>query len=172
MKNLNILLISLSILFVLPAYSQAPVSNKSEALVWFTDVKLADAASKSSNKPIFAFFTGSDWCGWCKKMQRDVFAKAEFIDWAKNNVVLLELDFPRKTQLSPELTEQNRGLQQAFQVQGYPTIWFFTLKNDGSNNFQIDALGSMGYPSGAEQGKEEVKFLEEANGILKSKSGK
>src|SRR5687767_88286 len=89
-------------------------------LTWHTDVMKANEISKSSGKPIFAFFTGSDWCGWCHKLQRDVFAKQSFIDWAKKNVVLLELDFPRKKQLPQELAQQNGSLQQALQVQGYP----------------------------------------------------
>ncbi len=146
--------------------STAPV-KKAEELVWYTDIMKANDVSKASNKPIFAFFTGSDWCGWCKKLQADVFAKPEFIKWAKKNVVLLELDFPRGKQLPPELAQQNQGLQQTFKVQGYPTIWMFFLdKNEKTKQIGINALGSCGYPQGAEPGKEEVKFLKDANAIL------
>lgn len=136
-------------------------------LTWHTDIKKADEISKASGKPIFAFFTGSDWCGWCIRLQKDVFSKPSFIDWAKKNVVLLELDFPRKKQLPPELAKQNMGLQQALQVQGYPTVWLMYLQpQEGSTNVNISTLGSLGYPSGAQQGKEEVAFLNEANGLL------
>ena len=137
-------------------------------LVWHTDIKKADEISKKSGKPIFAFFTGSDWCGWCIRLQKDVFSKQTFIDWAKKNVVLLELDFPRKKQLPPDLAEQNMGLQQALQVQGYPTVWLMYLQPEkGSTKINISTLGSLGYPSGAVQGKEDAKFLEEANTLLK-----
>jgi thioredoxin-related protein len=136
-------------------------------LEWQTDLVKAQELSKSTNKPIFGFFTGSDWCGWCKKLQREVFAKPEFIEWAQKNVILLELDFPRKTPQSAELAQQNAGLQQAFQVQGFPTVWLFFLSKDpATNNFNISALGSLGYPGGAEPGKEEVKFISNANAIL------
>ena len=139
-------------------------------LTWYTDVKKADAISKSSGKPIFAFFTGSDWCGWCMKLQKDVFSKQAFIDWAKKNVVLLELDFPRKKQLPPELAQQNSGLQQALQIRGYPTVWLMYLEQEkGSEKINLNTLGSLGYPSGATPGKEEVTFLEQANGMLKKK---
>lgn len=152
------------------SFSQTVVPKKTEALVWYTDILKANEISKASNKPIFAFFTGSDWCGWCKKLQRDVFAKPEFIEWAKKNVVLLELDFPRAKKLSPELTQQNAGLQQTFQVQGFPTIWmFFLAKDEKTQKFTISPLGSLGYPQGAEMGKEELKFLKDANSILKQK---
>jgi thioredoxin-related protein len=123
--------------------------------------------SKSSNKPIFAFFTGSDWCGWCHKLQRDVFAKKDFIDWANKSVVLLELDFPKRKQLPTELAQQNYSLQQQFQVTGYPTVWiFYSIKDETTNNFSLTALGKLGYPVGAEPGKEEVKFLADANLVL------
>ena len=123
--------------------------------------------SKANNKPIFAFFTGSDWCGWCKRLQQNVFAKAEFIQWAQKNVILLELDFPRGKQLPPELSQQNQRLQQALCGGGYPTVWLlYTTKNDTTNSFNLNTLGSLGYPSGSVPGKEEVLFLQNANQIL------
>lgn len=148
------------------AQAQKTSSGK-DTLIWYTDLATVHEISNSSNKPIFGFFTGSDWCGWCHKLQANVFAKKEFIDWANKNVVLLELDFPKRKQLPAELVQQNSGLQQAFQVRGYPTIWIFrTAKDQTTNNINITALGSLGYPQGAEAGKEEVKFLSDANLIL------
>lgn len=142
-------------------------STEETELKWYTDINQVHQISQSSGKPIFAFFTGSDWCGWCKKLQYNVFAKDAFIDWANDNVVLLELDFPRKTQLDSTTMAQNYSLQRAFGVRGYPTIWIFnTTVNDSTKQINISALGSLGYPSGAEPGKEEVKFLESANQIL------
>ena len=69
------------------------MSNFSNAqdLVWNTDIVKATAESKKSKKPILLFFTGSDWCGWCIKLQKEVFTTDTFKKWAKENVVLLEL---------------------------------------------------------------------------------
>ncbi len=143
----------------------APV--KAKGLNWYTDLSKARELSDASHKPIFGFFTGSDWCGWCHKLQSDVFAKEAFVTWANKNVILLELDFPRRKQLPDELVQQNQSLQQAFQVRGYPTVWFFYVTEDPStHNLNLNALGSQGYPSGAEVGKEEVMFLNDANLIL------
>lgn len=142
-------------------------ATESSGLTWYTNLDTVVTLSNESDKPIFGFFTGSDWCGWCMKLQREVFAKQDFIDWAQKNVILLELDFPRKTVQTDELKTQNRNLQQAFQVSGYPTIWIFTAVKDAvSQNFSLTAWGKLGYPAGAETGKEEVKFLAEANKIL------
>ncbi len=139
-----------------------------DGLTWYTDVEQAYEVSKKTKKPIFGFFTGSDWCGWCHKLEAAVFVKPGFKTWAKNNVILLELDFPRKTQLPQKLAEQNAGLQQAFKVQGYPTIWIFDLTKDKAGKFNIAAFGSLGYPDGP-RGQEETTFLANANNILKNK---
>ncbi len=172
MKKLAFISILFLLGFTFNASAQTSTEKK-DSLVWYTSLPEVHEISKSSNKPIFGFFTGSDWCGWCMKLQRDVFAKKEFIDWAKKNVVLLELDFPRRKQLAPELTQQNSGLQQAFRVSGYPTVWLFTtVKDEATNNINITALGSLGYPQGAELGKEEVKFLNDANAILANAKSK
>lgn len=148
----------------------AQKEKKAEALEWHTDLMKVHELSAKSKKPIFAFFTGSDWCGWCIKLQNNVFSKPEFIEWAKKNVILLELDFPRGKQLSPELTQQNASMQQAFNVSGYPTVWIFnTVKNNKDKKFTIDSFGSLGYPAGSEPGKEQFKFIEDADKILNSK---
>lgn len=166
----KIIYITLSIFFIVVGSISAQTTDKKDTLVWYTDYMTVHEISKSSNKPIFAFFTGSDWCGWCHKLQRDVFAKQEFIDWANKNVVLLELDFPKRKQLPEALAQQNYSLQQQFSVRGYPTIWlFYSNKDEATNSFQLTALGSLGYPQGAELGKEEVKFLSDANLILANK---
>lgn len=148
--------------------------NEDKTLLWHSSIGEVYDLSKDSGKPIFAFFTGSDWCGWCHKLQRDVFAKSAFIEWADKNVVLLELDFPRRKTLAPELVQQNSQLQQVFRVGAFPTIWMFCLsKDEEAKKINIAALGSLGYPPSAESGKEEISFLANANRILASckKSG-
>ncbi len=147
---------------------QIGLAQSTPALEWHTDLAKVQQISQKTNKPIFAFFTGSDWCGWCRKLQSDVFAKPEFIKWASEKVVLLELDFPRRTRLAPDLEKQNQELQQAFGIKGYPTIWLFYLNEKDNNQREIAALGSLGYPMGATAGQEQVKFLEDANLLFKA----
>jgi thioredoxin-related protein len=146
--------------------AQTATTAAAEPLVWLTDLNKANAISQATKKPIFAFFTGSDWCGWCIKLQRDVFAKPEFIQWANEKVVLLELDFPRRKELPEELKKQNQSLQQAFGIQGYPTVWLFFINDKGNNQMELAALGSLGYPQGSTPGQEQDKFLGDANAIL------
>ena len=110
---------------------------QAQELTWQTDMNKALEISKKSKKPLFLFFTGSDWCGWCIRLQKEVFKTPEFAKWAKDNVVLVELDFPRSTPQQPEIKKQNAELQQTFQVQGYPTVWFVSgSKKDGKINLE------------------------------------
>lgn len=173
MKYAKHIFTALLLFSVLCFSAQKDSASKHGSLLWHTDLMKANEVSAASNKPIFAFFTGSDWCGWCKKIQMDVFSKPAFIEWASKNVVLLELDFPRGRQLPPELAQQNSDLQQTFRVTGYPTIWMFSMLKDGaSGKYNINAYGSCGYPQGPERGREEVKFMSEANAILGKRSAK
>ena len=163
----SVVLIGLFLSCILSSGMAQTATEPTGGLSWYTDFAQARALSDSTSKPIFGFFTGSDWCGWCHKLQADVFAKEAFVVWAKENAILLELDFPRRTPQSPELVQQNQALQQAFQIKGYPTIWLFYVNEDpATHNLNLSALGSLGYPQGAEKGKEEVQFLNDANRIL------
>jgi protein disulfide-isomerase len=121
---------------------------QTETQEWHNDMNKAIQKSMETGKPLFLFFTGSDWCGWCIRLQKEVFQTEYFTKWAKENVVLVELDYPRKKQLPEETRKQNQTLQQVFQVQGYPTVFFVTpqVQQDGTVNFS--PLGQTGYAAG------------------------
>lgn len=112
---------------------------------WLVDLDEAYNLSKKTGKPIMANFTGSDWCGWCKRLTASVFSKPEFKTWSDKNVVLLELDFPRRFQIPQKYQQQNQNLQQAFKVTGYPTVWVFNMEKDDKGNYSIQAIGKTGY---------------------------
>lgn len=132
-------------------------------LTWYDNIDKAMEVSKKSKKPLMLFFTGSDWCGWCIRLQKEVFKTPEFAQWAKDNVVLVELDFPRRKQLAPAIAQQNMELQRSFGIQGYPTVWFANAsKKDGNTNF--DQLGRTGYVAGGP-----TAWLASANQILGKK---
>lgn len=96
---------------------------------WLHDYNAAMKQAKAENKPIFINFTGSDWCGWCIKLEKEVFSKKEFQDYAKDNLVLMEVDFPRKKKLPADVKKQNDALDKEFKIAGYPTL--FLLDADG-----------------------------------------
>lgn len=115
---------------------------------WTTDMNQAIQISQQTGKPIMLFFTGSDWCGWCVRLKKEVYKTSEFNKWAKKNVVLVDVDFPRKTKLSEKVTKQNKELQQMFGVRGYPTVWFVTPEKGDNGQVNLQKLGSIGYVAG------------------------
>ncbi|MES2240968.1 MAG: thioredoxin family protein [Bacteroidota bacterium] len=139
------------------------VSTQAQKLEWHTDVKEAIAIGNKENKPLLLFFTGSDWCGWCIRLQKEVLMTPEFTKWAKEKVILVELDYPRRTAQTPEVRQQNDEIQKAFGIQGYPTVYFAKATNkDGKVNFE--GIGKTGYVAGGP-----TAWLEVANGILNQK---
>lgn len=137
-------------------------SENSKQLNWHTDVKEAITISNKEKKPLLMFFTGSDWCGWCIRLQNEVLKTPEFVKWANENVILVELDYPRRTAQTPEIKNQNAELQQAFGIQGFPTVYFTSAEtNDGKVNFK--GLGQTGYVAGGP-----TAWLAVADGIIKS----
>ena len=151
MKTLKTTILLLMMITISSVKAQSGVIKsdyKAHAKGWLVDINEAYALSKKTGKPIMANFTGTDWCGWCVKLKREVFDTPAFKAWAVKTVVLIELDFPRKFKLPENIKQQNYNLSKAFNVTGYPTIWVFNLGKDEKGQFTIDALGKTGYVKG------------------------
>lgn len=135
---------------------------QAQELEWHTDINKAAKLSEKSKKPLLMFFTGSDWCGWCIRLQKEVLKTPEFAKWAKDNVILVELDFPRRTPQTDDIKKQNFELQQFFGVRGYPTVWFANATKDKTGKVSFAQLGSTGYVAGGP-----TVWLDGANKIIK-----
>ena len=109
----------LSILMTVALTSMAFAATKEG---WLDDLEKAKAQAKAENKKILLDFTGSDWCSWCKKLDKEVFSQQAFKDYADKHLVLVELDFPRSFQLPEATKKQNDALAKKFNINGYPTI--------------------------------------------------
>jgi protein disulfide-isomerase len=107
---------------------------------WTTDAAAARAGAANSGRKTFLFFTGSDWCGWCQRLQAEVLGTAEFKEFARQHLVLVELDFPRRTRQGAELKAQNARLSQQYGIDGFPTI--VVLDDTGKE------IGRLGYQRG------------------------
>ena len=108
--------------------------------VWETDFPKAQAAAKAASKSVLLDFTGSDWCGWCIKLKSEVFSKPAFAEYAKKNLVLVEVDFPRKKKLSAAQKKANDALSAKYKIEGYPTV--IVLDSEGKK------VGELGYQPG------------------------
>jgi protein disulfide-isomerase len=107
---------------------------------WGDDYDKAVAQAKAEKKMVLLDFTGSDWCGWCMKLDKEVFSKPEFKNYAKDNLVLMEVDFPQTKRQTKKLKDQNEKLQKEHRIEGYPTI--IVLNAEGKK------VGQLGYMQG------------------------
>lgn len=107
---------------------------------WLVNYAQALSTAKAQNKSVLIDFTGSDWCSWCMKLDREVFNKEEFKTYAAKRLVLLKADFPRRKALPAQERAQNEQLAIQYGVQGFPTV--IVLKPDGSK------AGELGYMPG------------------------
>lgn len=111
---------------------------------WLTDFETAKKASAERGVPILVDFSGSDWCGWCIKLDKEVFTQEAFKAYAKDNLTLFLADFPSKKELPEAVVTQNAELQAKYKVEGFPTVLLLDAKGE--------VIARTGYrPGGAEE---------------------
>ena len=123
--------------------SQAASAASVASAEWLTDYLQAQKRAAEKKLPILADFTGSDWCGTCIALKKEVFNTPEFAAWANQQVILLEVDFPNEEPQTAALKQQNLQLATTFSVDQYPTILF--LDATGKK------IGQTGYVAGGPQ---------------------
>jgi protein disulfide-isomerase len=135
-----------------PVEKLPPVKVRPPVAGWQTDLAIASEAARESGKYILIDFSGSDWCGWCMKLDKEAFSQAEFKDFAKDNLVCVLADFPRAKPQTNELKQQNAQLLKKYGIQGFPTI--IILSPSGQ------MVAQTGYkPGGAAKYVEHLKQL-------------
>ena len=96
---------------------------------WLDNIQAAIEKGKKEKKPVFALFTGSDWCPPCQKLEKYILLQPAFKAFAEKHLVLLFLDYPQNTKLDDEVKKQNDELAKKFSIEGYPTT--IILSPDG-----------------------------------------
>ena len=105
---------------------------------WATDYQKAQEEAKANHKLIFLDFTGSDWCGYCFQFDKAILSQPQFKDYASKNLVLVEVDFPRRKEQSVEIKKQNMELARRYQIEGFPTL--VVLDGEGKTIWRYDGL--------------------------------
>lgn len=121
---------------------------------WSDDYDKSLAKAKEDKKLVLLDFTGSDWCPWCIRLDKEIFSTSEFKDYAKENLVLVELDFPQGKTLPRSVTKQNEELRDKYGIEGYPTV--IVLDSEGKK------VGQLGYMQGGP-----APFIAELNKLKK-----
>ena len=145
-------------IFVLSATAEDKVQiDGAEVGKWTMDFDAAVEKATQEKLPMMLNFTGSDWCGWCKLMDKGVFAQEEWQKFAAKNVLLVTLDFPKDKNIVPEkYVSRNNDLKKQFGVRGYPT--YVVLDSDGKSK-----LGQLG----AGRDKTPASFIDEFKGVIR-----
>jgi len=137
-------------------YDQPKTEKMVNEYAWETSYSTALKKAKESGKNLLLDFTGSDWCGWCIKLDDEVFSKIEFKVYAKENLILVKLDFPKSIEQSKKLKEQNNALAKKFGIKGFPTIIIIDSNEE--------LIGQTGYQQGGP-----VNYVKHLKGIIGSK---
>ncbi|MDL5054345.1 thioredoxin family protein [Oscillatoria laete-virens NRMC-F 0139] len=154
MKSILSTICAVAILALFSAQlAQAQSAGAVQPGQWSEDYDATLKAAASAGKPVMLDFTGSDWCGWCIKIKKEIFDTAEFKQFAKDNLFLVELDFPRKKSQSEAVKTQNAKLAEQYNIEGYPTL--IILDSKGKQ------IGEMGYVEGGP-----VPFINELKKVL------
>ncbi|MSR75335.1 MAG: thioredoxin family protein [Planctomycetes bacterium] len=133
---------------LLPVVAQEPA-----APVWIGDFDKAVEMAKTTKKDLLVDFTGSDWCGWCVKLDKEVFAHEAFLKAAQAKYILVALDFPQGEEVKAKVPnpKRNEELQKKYEVRGFPSILLMDA--------QGDVYAQTGYQPGGPEAY--VKHLEE-----------
>jgi thioredoxin-related protein len=124
-------------------------------LTWSTDAAAAQLQAKAEKKLVLLDFTGSDWCPWCIKFDKEALSTDKFSDYAKTHLALVLVDFPNKKPQSDALKAANAALAKKYKVDGYPT--YVVLDADGKE------IGrQVGYAEGGSDA-----FIKEIEGFKK-----
>jgi protein disulfide-isomerase len=124
-----------------PSGANDEIPLKADTALWL-DYDQALRSSRETGKPVLLFFTGSDWCPWCQRLNDEVFETDEFRDWAATNISLVEVDFPQEKKLPGDRRIINETLKKTYdsRIKGFPTALFI----DGNGT----VLGRLGYEGG------------------------
>lgn len=138
-----ILIFSFSIIIAEDGQKNKPAETAQKEIVWY-ELDSALTLAKEKNKHIFIDFK-TGWCGYCKKMDRDVFSKQEIISILNNDFIPVKVDGDSQNELEIDgykITEQNLA-KHSFKVTGYPT--FAWLTPDGQKITAISGYRPVDY---------------------------
>jgi thioredoxin-related protein len=134
--------------------AEAPKAEAATTERWIADFDQAAQIAKKEGKDLLVDFTGSDWCGWCIKLHKEVFDFDSFLDAAEKSYVLVALDYPHDEAVKKKVPNPTRNAELAkkYKIGGFPTILLMTA--DG------DVFGRTGYQEGGpDKYVESVKTL-------------
>ena len=156
-KKVIIISALITLIMISACVAENPKESKEEDKInWFTNLEKAQEIAKEKDIPIFIHFTGSDWCGWCWKLEEEIYSKLIFQEYVAENMVMVKIDFPKKIKQPEEVVAYNRALAIRFNIKGFPTVQLLTP--DGT------IIAQTGYQYGGPE-----KYIEHLKELLINK---
>lgn len=128
-KIILIIVLILISLFVFAETKKTGISPTKSG-IWYLDFEAAKVAAKKEKKPILLLFTGSDWCGACKSLDKKVFQTTEFKNYAKKNLILVKIDCLKHREQSEAIKKQQNRLRVLYGQEGFPSSYFLNSNGD------------------------------------------
>jgi thiol-disulfide isomerase/thioredoxin len=112
--------------------AEEPISPGAKAAVmidgirpgeWTMDLDAAKSYAASNDVPVLLFFTGSDWCKYCKKTQEQIFTKEIWREYALDRLAMVYIDIPKDNSLLPKkYHERNEAMKESYELRGVPSF--------------------------------------------------
>lgn len=131
----------------------AAVGLFAQTNTWSENYADAVAKAKKSGNYILLDFSGSDWCGWCMRLNNEVFSQPDFKTFASKNLELVLVDKPARRVLPEKTIAQNEALMKKYQIQGFPTVVILSPDEE--------VAGVTGYQAGGA-----IKYVQHLNEII------
>lgn len=129
---------------------------------WMSEYEAGLQAAKSQKKPLIVYFTGSDWCPWCFKIQEEIIDNPEFIDSMKSHYVFVKVDFPKRTLLPEAVRKKNQQLREQFEVKTFPTVVLMDPEEGVISKMGYLDIGGKKYAEQINHSLEEYQMIRKA----------
>jgi hypothetical protein len=93
---------------------------------WMEDLPAAQERAQREGRDLFIDFTGSDWCSWCIRLDREIFGRPEFLTAVREHFVLVKLDYLRKRPLPADRQAALDAISERYAIAGFPTVLLCT----------------------------------------------
>ncbi len=166
-QRLLLLLTALPMLLLANANNNRgfPAETAKNGITWLTDFETAKKCVAKKGKSLFVLFTGSDWCGWCKKLEKEVLNSKEFSQKVGDQFVFVKLDYPMRLPQTVDVQIQNGKLKTLYGVESFPRVLVF--------DSQMRKIAETGYtPGGGAEYAERLLELTDEHFLLNERMAK
>lgn len=132
MKRIKIIGSAVLAVLLFCGCNQEPISPPSPGMIWQSDYTAAFQQAKKENKYILVYLSGKEWCHFCQALDEEILSQPEFLSYAKNNLICVQMDFDLSGRATdPQFAQQNEAFLEKYMVEGFPAVFIFSPQGQG-----------------------------------------